>query len=233
MPIDALAFDYDGTIADEGVVAGATLEALGRARASGRALLLVTGRRLDDLRQIFPAVDHLFEAVVAENGALLWRPERGDARPLAEPPPPAFAPTLRRRGVEPLAFGQVIVATLTTNEPKVRAAIGELGLDWRIILNRSSLMCLPPGVDKGSGLVAACGALGRSPRTVLGAGDAENDEALLAACGVGVAVANALPTLKAAADIVTRSPSGAGIVELIDRLLSGDLATAQAGVQPS
>ncbi len=45
----ALATDYHGTIADEGVVDGSTLVALGRLRAAGRRLILVTGRDLTDL----------------------------------------------------------------------------------------------------------------------------------------------------------------------------------------
>jgi hydroxymethylpyrimidine pyrophosphatase-like HAD family hydrolase len=40
----ALATDYDGTIAEDGVVADATLEALHELKHSGRKLLLVTGR---------------------------------------------------------------------------------------------------------------------------------------------------------------------------------------------
>jgi len=44
----ALATDYDGTIAEDGVVAEATLEALRELKQSGRKLLLVTGRQLPD-----------------------------------------------------------------------------------------------------------------------------------------------------------------------------------------
>jgi len=40
-----------------------------------------------------------------------------------------------------------------------------------------------------------------------------------------VAVANALPTLKSAADIVTTAAQGAGVVELIEELLRDDLAS--------
>jgi len=49
----ALAADYDGALAKDGRVDDATLAALERLRASGRSLLLVTGRRLDDLKSAF------------------------------------------------------------------------------------------------------------------------------------------------------------------------------------
>src|SRR5436190_14648865 len=74
--VRALATDYDGTIAHNGVVDDATWAALQRFKASGRALILVTGRRLDDLAALFPQFDQ-FDAVVVENGAVLHWPSTG------------------------------------------------------------------------------------------------------------------------------------------------------------
>src|SRR5947208_2756779 len=112
----ALAVDYDETTAHDGRVDSPTRDALRRVTASGRRLLLVTGRELDDLFAIFPHY-HVFDRIVAEN-----------------------------------------------------------------------------------------------------------DHAFLRHCGLGVAVANALPALKAMADLVTTNSRGAGVTEVIDRLLADDLA---------
>lgn len=49
----ALATDYDGTLAHDGKVDDATLTALEKLSASGRKLLLVTGRHLPDLKNVF------------------------------------------------------------------------------------------------------------------------------------------------------------------------------------
>jgi len=217
--IAALATDYDGTLAAEGEVAEATLAALQRLKASGRKPLLVTGREFPDLQRVFPQIG-LFDAIVAENGALLYRPDLAQMRALAPPPPHAFVEALRRRGDEPLSVGHTIVATSRANEAKLLEAINELDLAWQIIRNKGSAMCLPPGVNKASGLLAALDDLALSPLNVLGVGDAENDHAFLAACGVSAAVAGALPALKAAADLVTEADDGAGVTELIDRLLA-------------
>lgn len=228
--IAALATDYDGTLAADGRVDAATLGALERLKASGRKLLMVTGRELPDLRRVFPKLD-LFDAVVAENGALLYRPNLDEERPLAPPPPPEFIETLRRRGVTPLAVGRSIVATRTPNEHLVLETIEQLGLEWQIIFNKGAVMCLPPGVNKASGLLVGLDALVVSPLNVLGVGDAENDHAFLMACGLSAAVANALPSLKAEADIVTQADDGAGVAELIEMVLNGSLNALSARTQ--
>src|SRR5438309_5740792 len=95
----ALATDYDGTLASHGAVAPETLAALERLAATDRRLILVTGRRIDDLIQVFPEVA-IFDRVVAENGPLLYRPKSRETRLLSQPPPAAFVDELRRRGVQ-------------------------------------------------------------------------------------------------------------------------------------
>src|SRR5207247_2183973 len=121
----ALACDYDGTLASDGRVDDATLAALHRVRDSGRQLLLVTGRELDELMGVFPHLE-LFSRVVAENGAVLYRPASGEIRLLAEPPKERFVTDLRERGVDPLAVGRVIVATWTPHETTVLDVIRDL-----------------------------------------------------------------------------------------------------------
>ena len=93
-----LCCDYDGTLAHDGSVAPSTIAALKRVAASGRKLVLATGRELNDLLQVFPELT-IFDRVVAENGAVLYRPAERDQKILAEPPPPAFVEELHRRGV--------------------------------------------------------------------------------------------------------------------------------------
>lgn len=219
MHLAAFAFDYDGTLARHGRVEDSTLEALRRLKAAGPRLLLISGRTLPDLQRAFPRYE-LFDALVAENGALLSRPLQHEERSLAPAPPPQLLAALRRRQVQPLSVGRSIIATWQPNEIQVLDAIRECGLEWQIIFNKGAVMCLPPGINKASGLRAALDVLELSPLNVLGVGDAENDFAMLAACGYRVAVANAVDAIKASADIVTQGEYGAGVVELIDRFLA-------------
>ncbi len=219
----ALATDYDGTLAHHGTVSDATWAAVQRLRDSGRKVLLVTGRELEDLQTVCPRLD-LFDLVVAENGALLYRPATRELRLLAEKPPEAFLQELRRRGVGPVSVGHAIVATWEPHQAAVLGAIHDLGLELHVIFNKGAVMVLPTGVNKASGLTAALAELGLSPHNVVGVGDAENDHTFLCLCECAVAVANALPPLRAHADLITRGPHGEGVTELIDALLADDLA---------
>ena len=53
MRYHVLAVDYDGTIALHGKVPREVVETLKKVKASSRKLLLVTGRELDELKEIF------------------------------------------------------------------------------------------------------------------------------------------------------------------------------------
>jgi hydroxymethylpyrimidine pyrophosphatase-like HAD family hydrolase len=220
MTYRAIATDYDGTLAWDGRVDAPTVEALLRARAAGLRLVMVTGRELQDLARTF-AHTELFDLVVAENGAVLFEPATAAIRVLASPPPPSFLQMLQERRV-PISVGHSIVATVQPHEHAVLEAIHALGLEWHVIFNKGSVMALPAEVTKATGLTAALLQLSVSAEETVGVGDAENDQAFLHACGVSVAVANALPSVKEMADVVTVGARGAGVAELIDRLLVGE-----------
>ena len=196
MRIHALATDYDGTLARAGVVAKQTRAALERVRASGRRVILVSGRELDDLTAVYPDLTD-FDMVVAENGAVLFDPVRQEATTLAEPPPAALTDALKQRKV-PFSTGRVIIATEQPHEVELLQAIRDLGLEWEVVFNKGSVMGLPSGTNKSSGLLTALERLGISAHNVAGIGDAENDHSFLRLCEIAVAVGNALPGHQAA-----------------------------------
>ena len=217
-----LATDYDGTLAAQGAVRERTFAALDALRKSGRRVVLVTGRELDDLMRVCPRLD-AFDRVVAENGAVLYNPKTREEKVLAEPPPPELLERLRARGVQPLSSGRVIVATREPHEAEALEAVRALGLEHQVIFNKGAVMVLPAGVNKQTGLAAALAELGLSARNCVAVGDAENDHAMLAASECGVAVSNALDSLKERADLVMRFPRGEGVEELIARIIEDDL----------
>jgi hypothetical protein len=219
----ALATDYDGTLATHGQVSEEILASLKRLRESGRKLILVTGRELDELRKVFPELDW-FDCVVAENGALIYDPIGREEQSIGNPPPEAFVEKLKSQNVEPLSVGRVIVATWEPNETIVLETIRDLGLELQVIFNKGAVMVLPSGINKAAGLQAALDKMRLSPHNVVGVGDAENDHAFLDLCELSVAVANALPMVKERVDWVTQNSRGEGVAELIEGLLESDLA---------
>lgn len=220
MRASLLATDYDGTLAMEGRVDDATVAALVRWRAAGRALALVTGRTLDDLAEVFPAPPGLaiFEAVVAENGAVL-RVGAGAPWLLCSAADPALVRALGEAGV-PARAGAAIVGIAAVDVPVARDVVARGGFARAFVLNKRSAMILPPGVDKGTGLARGLAALGRAGAEAIAIGDAENDLPMFGVVGRTAAVANALPALAARADRVTRGAAGDGVRELIDALLA-------------
>jgi len=221
MNYQALATDYDGTIATESKVKQSTYLALKCWQETGRKLIMVTGRRLDNLYNIFPEVT-TFDCIVAENGALIYFPAENKTTLLGETPPDSLIKSLQKRQVEPLFIGQSIVSTWVHNGQTTAEVITELGLSWQVNLNKHTVMLLPEGVDKYSGLQTALKQMDLTPEQVVGVGDGENDLPLLKLCGLSVSVANALPVLKDCSDWIMTKNSGDGVAELIDKLLESD-----------
>ena len=222
----AVAVDYDGTLTESDVPQPDVLSAIRRARGAGRLILLVTGRVLPSLRARFPAAEQTFDAMVLENGCVIWLPGRG-CRQVAQPITRTLADALEERRV-PVERGEVLLATLAAYDQTVLQEIGRQGLEVQLVRNRGALMLLPPGVNKGTGLVEALADLGISGHSAIAIGDAENDHSLLEACELGAAVANAVPSLQQHADVVLGQPAGRGVIEL----LSGPLLRGEIRVEP-
>jgi len=219
----ALASDYDGTLAHDGQISETTTASLKRLRESGRRLVMVSGRIVEELLTVCPQVE-LFDCVVAENGALIYWPQTRKSKPLCEPLPRRFVQELRARKVSPLQVGEVLAATWEPNEVVVLETIRDLGLDLHVVFNKGAVMILPSGFNKSTGLRAALEEMKLSPHNVVGIGDAENDHPFLDLCECSVAVGNALPAVKNRSDFVIEAPNGAAVSELIDHLIKDDLA---------
>lgn len=213
--------DYDGTLAENERVTPMSIKALDRLKATGRKLVLVTGRQLDELKALFPE-HYMFDRIVAENGALLYRPATLELKLLAERPPESFFECLRQKNV-PFSAGHVIVATWEPHHHAVLEAIKESNAEHQVIFNKGAVMVLPPGINKATGLREALREMGQCLHNTVAIGDAENDNAMLQAAECAIAVANALPAVKALTDWTTEKSSGEGVTQLIDRLIADDL----------
>jgi hydroxymethylpyrimidine pyrophosphatase-like HAD family hydrolase len=224
--VRALALDLDGTLTDGERLSDLAITAVDRIRDDGLVAALVTGRIVADLDAAFPGVRDHFDAVVAENGAVLVLGD--EVHDLAEPVEEELASALRQQDIS-LGRGRVLLATDARHAQAVLASLETLGLDCQIVRNRGALMVLPAGVSKGTGLLAALGELGISAHNAVAVGDAENDLALLHTAEVGIAVANAVPSLREHADLVLDERNGAGIAGL----LAGPVLSGEQLIQPA
>jgi hydroxymethylpyrimidine pyrophosphatase-like HAD family hydrolase len=214
-----------------GHLARTTVAALKRWRQSGRKVILVTGETPEELCEFHHL--ELFDRLIAENGALLLRCDRSEERKLAKPPPARLVRALENAGINSLKRGRLIFQAELHDLDKIASIIKKQRTKWQLIRNRDELMIVPPGVTKATGLAAALKEMKISPRQVVGVGDAENDAPMLAACGLGVAVHNAVPELKAKSKLVTSRGYGKGITELIGWLISGQTKRAPTGSKKS
>lgn len=208
----AAALDLDGTLTAHGKVSTAALAAIDEARADGLLVLLVTGRIGAELEAEFPGLAEHFDGLVLENGAVAVT--GGRVRPLALPVDPTLADALDARGV-PCRRGDVLLAVDGVHVRVVADVITELELDCQIVHNRAAAMVLPAGVTKGTGLAAALADLNLSLHNAFAVGDAENDLSLLEAAEVGVAVGNAVGSVRQHADLVLEAADGEGVAELL------------------
>jgi hypothetical protein len=228
MKLAAIAADYDGTIAVDGALDPAVREAIGAARDQGIAVILVTGRRLADLRRVAGDLD-CFDVVVAENGGVIEFPASGRHVVLSHPPNRAFTDELERRGV-PFVTGETVVETDATWAATMLDVVQRLEQPLILAFNRGRLMALPPAVAKSTGLRQALFALRLSIHNTVGIGDAENDHDLLDACEVGAAVSWGSAALRSVADEVIEGTGPAAVAGFIRRISQQSrLSAAQMG----
>ena len=217
MNLRILALDFDGTIAVNGEIDRDAADALQEARAAGLLVVLVTGRILSDLDARLPEAP-LFDAIVAENGAVLRLPAQPSPILLSRGPDPQLLAELERRGIQHRC-GSCVVEAAAGASPQILDAIRGLAVPLGISFNRDRLMVLPLGVTKGSGLQEALWRLRASGHNAIGIGDAENDHPLLEACEFGAAVAWGSHALRRVAEEVIPGNDPSAIAPYIRGLL--------------
>ncbi len=214
MKLAVLALDYDGTITDrEGRLDDSVRAAIRDLRSGGIAVLIVTGRRLEHLREGVGDL-RIVDAVVAENGALIVFPLTGRTLFLGHPPSKALVDELATLGV-PFLTGECVVELEAKYAQKALTAIRRLELPLVLEFNRDRLMILPQSVSKGVGLREALTSLRLSVHNAVAIGNAENDHEMLAAAEIGAAVGWGSGALKQMADEVVAGDGAPAVAAYI------------------
>ena len=214
-----IAVDVDGTLYDGVGVAPEAVAALTQATADGHTLVIVTGRRWEELGHVIPGVLELAVRAVCEEGGVMVDVATGQLSLLAEPVEPALVAELRNAGVPSLDIGHVVVGAPTSWRDVVTTARDRVSSARAIVTNKGSIALTPPGCDKASGLRAAVTDLGLQGLPILAIGDASNDLAMFAIATVAVAVANADDAVRASGVPLTTASVGLGVAEALRRFL--------------
>lgn len=213
-----LALDFDGTIAVNGAVDADVGAAIQEARRAGLLVVLVTGRILDDVEVAFRCRPQ-FDAIVAENGAVLHLPGGPSSILLSEVPDSRFLAELERLGIRHRR-GQCVVEADAVAAPQVVTIIRDLELPLAITFDRDRLLVLPHGVTKASGVQEALWRLRASAHNAIAIGDAESDHQLLDICEIGAAVAWGSEALRQSADEVVPGDGPSAVAPYIRDVLS-------------
>lgn len=160
MKLRVLALDVDGMIAVDARFDDDLAAAIRDVRCGGVMTVLVSGRMLADIQALHPAPD-LFDAIVAESGAVVQMANAASPSVLARGPDAALVAELERRNV-PHRSGLCMIEADTAATPDVLAALFALGSPHGITFERGKLTVLPHGVNKASGLSEAVWRLGAS-----------------------------------------------------------------------
>lgn len=207
-----MAFDFDGTLAVNGIVPAEVERALAQCRDSGYVLFLVTGRRYETVP--LGSLGHLFAGIVWENGAVLTHAASGEIYlPFGQLDVRLFK-AIEEAGI-PFERGLAIAATWTPHDQALWRILSLHGGSASIEYNKSAVMVLPPGATKGTGLERLLALCGLSPRNLAAFGDAENDLSMLTLAEVSIAVADAVPTVIETSDVLATAPGPQGVLEIL------------------
>lgn len=102
-------------------------------------------------------------------------------------------------------------------EPKVKAFLGD---EYSVYRSEPFFLeILPKGIDKAASLERLLARLGMSREEMIACGDGYNDLSMIEYAGLGVAMENAVTTVKEAADYVTLSNNADGIAHVVEKYM--------------
>lgn len=81
------------------------------------------------------------------------------------------------------------------------------------------MQVLPPGSSKGASIEWLLKRLGKTPDVCMAIGDGENDKEMLRFVGLGVAMGNAGPAAREAADVLTGTDAEDGVAQAIEKYI--------------
>ncbi|HUL62558.1 MAG TPA: HAD family hydrolase [Methanocella sp.] len=223
--------DYDRTFTDASLrVAPGLPEAIHRLRGRGVLFSIVSGRKFSFMMDLYHSMDGLMDSFIAENGCVGYAD--GCRQTLCEAGHrDALLAALGRRKV-PYDPGDVVISVNRRYLQEVEAVL-DRHPSYTMIRNVDSLMLLPHGASKATGIRWLMDVYCVDPQEMACIGDAENDIDMRGLCSIMGAVSNALPAVKRESDYVCRRSFGAGLLEFLEYIENNQAAKAPGeGAKP-
>ncbi len=217
--IKALACDVDATLAEDDLIGPKMREMLERARQADVRLILVTGRTFFELMRGCDCLP-LFDAVVAEHGAVVYYPTAAMIRDHALPIPGRLTAELDGRGI-PYQVGRVTIAVAQGDESALREVLADAGITREVVRERARVTLVPVGVSKGAAIQEVLRSLNLSPHNVLAIGHAESDLSFLDACQFTACPGDSADAVRQRVDWILPGSHGDGIATAIGDILLG------------
>ena len=211
--VEALVLDFDRTLTKR--PGKLNRRAFRELKSLKKPLIVASGRNMAFMRE-FVEKNRGFSAAIAENGSVIYFPKYRETIRIDNDAMREARKKLQKKFPN-LSIGSVVVHAPTGMEKQLKEAVGSMkGL--KFVRNIDRIMLTPKDIDKGKGVLLALHKMGLNPKRTIVVGDGENDIDLFNVPGFRVAVANAVPQLKALADQVTEHESARGVVEIVEKL---------------
>ena len=214
--VRAVACDIDGTITDSRRLIQANgIEALRKLQERGTMVMIASGNVLPVAFGLSTYIG-TNGPVIAENGGIVYYEGRAYQLQSNELPLKAYAhlkeemPEVERLFSDNWRLTEVALKRSLDLE-RIRRILDGWGLE--IEATGFAIHLMNKGHSKLAGVEKSCELLGITPGEVAAIGDSDNDAKMLAGCGYGIAVGNASPSAKAAADFVAKGEHADGVIE--------------------
>jgi hydroxymethylpyrimidine pyrophosphatase-like HAD family hydrolase len=214
--------DYDRTFTDGSLrVAPGLAEAIGRLRDRDVLFSIVSGRKYSFMIDFCRRMDGLVDSFIAENGCVGYA--KGCRQVISEAVGRDRLLRVLDREAIPYDAGDVVISVHSKYLPSVEP-IMEGYPAYHIIRNVDSLMLLPHGASKATGIRWLMDMYCINIGQMACIGDAENDIDMRGLCSTMGAVANALPAVKRESDYICHNSFGAGLLEFLEHIESAQAA---------
>jgi phosphoglycolate phosphatase len=212
----AVACDIDGTITDSHRLIQANgIEALRKLQERGTTVMIASGNVLPVAFGLSTYIG-TNGPVIAENGGIVYYQGRAYQLQSNELPLKAYAhlkeemPEVERLFSDNWRLTEVALKR-SLDLDQIRRILETWDLE--VEATGFAIHLMNKGHSKLAGVEKSCELLGITLEEVAAIGDSDNDAKMLAGCGFGIAVGNASPSAKAAADFVAKAEHADGVIE--------------------